>query len=102
MLGMGKGKISAILFIETLLIGTGSIVVGLLIGIGLSQLMSVLVANFFEADMSSYSFSISNEAIIKTILYFLVMYIVVIFFNSITINHFKLIDLIQSGKKSEK
>ena len=102
MLGMGKGKISAILFIETLLIGTGSIVVGLLIGIGISQLMSALVANFFEADMSSYSFCISNEAIIKTILYFLVMYIVVIFFNSITINHFKLIDLIQSKKKSEK
>lgn len=102
MLGMGKGKVSAILFIETLLIGTGSIVVGLLIGIALSQLMSVLVANFFEADMSSYSFCISNEAIIKTILYFLVMYIVVIFFNSITINHFKLIDLIHSGKKSEK
>lgn len=102
MLGMGKRKISAILFIETLLIGTGSIVVGLLIGIGISQLMSALVANFFEADMSSYSFCISNEAIIKTILYFLVMYIVVIFFNSITINHFKLIDLIQSKKKSEK
>lgn len=102
MLGMGKGKISAILFIETLLIGTGSIVVGLLIGIGISQLMSALVANFFEADMSSYSFCISNEAIIKTILYFLVMYIVVIFFNSITINHFKLIDLIRSRKKSEK
>lgn len=102
MLGMGKGKISAILFIETLLIGTGSIVVGLLIGIGISQLMSALVVNFFEADMSSYSFCISNEAIIKTILYFLVMYIVVIFFNSITINHFKLIDLIQSRRKSEK
>mgnify|MGYP003371516541 CR=1 FL=1 len=102
MLGMGKGRISAILFVETLTVGIGSIVVGLLIGIGLSQLMSVLVANFFEADMSSYSFCISNEAIIKTILYFLVMYIVVIFFNSITINHFKLIDLIRSRKKSEK
>lgn len=102
MLGMGKGRISAILFVETLTVGIGSIVVGLLIGIGLSQLMSVLVANFFEADMSSYSFCISNEAIIKTILYFLVMYIVVIFFNIITINHFKLIDLIRSRKKSEK
>lgn len=102
MLGMGKGRISAILFVETLTVGIGSIVVGLLIGIGLSQLMSVLVANFFEADMSSYSFCVSNEAIIKTILYFLVMYIVVIFFNSITINHFKLIDLIRSRKKSEK
>jgi len=102
MLGMGKGRISAILFVETLTVGIGSIVVGLLIGIGLSQLMSVLVANFFEADMSSYSFCVSNEAIIKTILYFLVMYVVVIFFNSIAINHFKLIDLIQSKKKSEK
>ena len=36
-LGMGKGKISAILLLETLLIGVGSLVIGLLIGVGLSS-----------------------------------------------------------------
>lgn len=69
MLGMGKGKISAILLMETIIIGIGSLGVGLIVGIGLSQLMSALVANLFEADMTAYKFSVSGEAIVKTILY---------------------------------
>lgn len=101
-LGMSKGKISAILLIETVIIGLGSLAVGLVIGIGLSQLMSALVANLFEADMTAYKFTVSGEAIVKTILYFAVMYLVVMIFNSVIISRFKLIDLMQSGKKSEK
>ncbi len=101
-LGMGKGKISAILLTETIIIGIGSLAVGLLLGTGLSQLMSVLVANLFEADMTSYRFNISTEAIIKTIIYFGIMYVVVMIFNSIMISRCKLIDLMQSDKRSEK
>lgn len=102
MLGMGKGKVSAILLLETILIGLGSLGVGLVVGIGLSQLMSALVANLFEADMTAYQFSVSGEAILKTILYFAVMYLVAMIFNSVIVSRFKLIDLIQSGKKSEQ
>ncbi|MDE6425355.1 MAG: FtsX-like permease family protein [Ruminococcus sp.] len=101
-LGMGKGKISAILLIETIIIGLGSLGVGLLIGIGLSQLMSTLVANLFEADMTEYTFMVSSDAIIKTAIYFGIMYLVVMFFNSFMISKCKLINLLQSGKKSEK
>ncbi|MDE5772109.1 MAG: FtsX-like permease family protein [Ruminococcus sp.] len=101
-LGMGKSKISAILLIETIIIGLGSLGVGLLIGIGLSQLMSTVVANLFEADMTEYTFMVSSEAIIKTAIYFGIMYLVVMFFNSFMISKCKLINLLQSGKKSEK
>ncbi|MDE5835165.1 MAG: FtsX-like permease family protein, partial [Ruminococcus sp.] len=101
-LGMGKSKISAILLIETIIIGLGSLGVGLLIGIGLSQLMSTVVANLFEADMTEYTFMVSTDAIIKTAIYFGIMYLVVMFFNSFMISKCKLINLLQSGKKSEK
>ncbi|MGN0632406.1 MAG: ABC transporter permease [Oscillospiraceae bacterium] len=101
-LGMSKGKISAILLLETVLIGVGSLGAGLAAGVGLSQLMSALVANLFEADMTAYKFSVSGEAIAKTILYFAVTYIVVMIFNSLMISRLKLIDLINSGKRSEK
>lgn len=101
-LGMGKGRISAILLIETIIIGLGSLGVGLLIGIGLSQLMSTLVANLFEADMTEYTFMVSSDAIIKTAIYFGIMYLVVMIFNSFMISKCKLINLLQSGKKSEK
>ena len=101
-LGMSKGKISCILLLETVIIGILSLGAGLLLGIGLSQLMSALVAHLFEADMSAYRFMISGKAIIKTVIFFAVMYLVVMLFNSLMISRFKLIDLMQSGKKSEQ
>ncbi|MBQ9580515.1 MAG: FtsX-like permease family protein, partial [Lachnospiraceae bacterium] len=73
MLGMGKRKISAILLMESLIVGAGSLLVGLLVGIGASQLMSALVASLFEADMSEYKLSISVDALILTIVCFAVM-----------------------------
>ena len=100
-LGMGKRKVSTMLFIETLIIGLVSLVVGLLAGIGISQLTSVLVANMFDADMSSYSFVFSGSAFAKTCLYFAIIYVVVIIFNTFIISKCKLIDLFQNGRKSE-
>lgn len=101
LLGMGKRKVSMLLFLETLIIGLVSLAVGLLVGVGLSQLTSLLVANMFEADMSSYQFIFSSQAFFKTCLYFAIIYLVVILFNTITIGKCRLIDLFQHGKKSE-
>lgn len=101
-LGMNKKKISLILFIETLIIGIVSLVVGLGIGFLLSQLMSILVANMFEADLTRFQFVFSTNACIKTLIYFSIMYFVVMIFNTINISKCKLIDLMHSNKKSEK
>ena len=101
-LGMGKRKISTILFIETIAIGLLSLGVGLGLGVLLSQLMSLLVANMFEADMTNFAFTFSKAALIKTIIYFGIMYLLVMIFNTIQVSRCKLIDLMNSSKKSEK
>ncbi len=101
-LGMSKRKISMILFFETLFIGIISLGVGLILGFLLSQLMSILVANMFDANMTKFTFIFSTSACIKTILYFMVMYILVMIFNTINISKCKLIDLLHGNKKSEK
>ena len=101
LLGMSKRKISMILFFETILIGVISLVVGLGLGILLSQLMSMLVANMFEADMTKYQFIFSQDACIKTLIYFGIMYVIVMLFNAINVGKCKLIDLIQTSRKSE-
>lgn len=101
-LGMSKRKISMILFFETLFIGIISLVVGLGIGIILSQLMSLVVANMFEADLTKFTFTFSSSACIKTLVYFSIMYLIVMIFNTININKCKLIDLLHANKKSEK
>ena len=101
-LGMSKRKISAILFFETLLIGIVSLVVGLLLGTVLSQFMSILVANLFDADMTKFKFTFSSKACVKTLLYFTIMYLLVMVFNVVNISRCKLIDLLNAGKKTEK
>lgn len=100
-LGMSKGSISKILFFETILIGLLSLIVGLVIGVFSSQAMSVLVANSFEADMTHFTFVFSFSATVKTILYFGIMYLFVMIFNTISVSKCKLIDLLQASRKSE-
>ncbi|CDC62260.1 efflux ABC transporter permease protein [Clostridium sp. CAG:417] len=101
-LGMSKRKISLILFFETLIIGILSLAVGLGVGFILSQLMSIIVANMFEANLTKFTFIFSKSACLKTLLYFSIMYLIVMIFNTINISKCKLIDLIHSNKKSEK
>ena len=101
-LGMSKRKISRLLFFETLMIGVISLGVGLLLGIGVSQLISVLIAKLFEANMDKFTFVFSEKAFFDTILYFGLIYLIVIFFNTIIVGRLKIIELLQGSKKSEK
>ena len=102
MLGMGKWKISKILIIETLFVGAISLIAGLLLGIFLSQGLSLLTVKMFLVELSQYKFVISWKAIGRSILYFGLIYLVVIIFNTLVISKYKLIDLINSSRKSEK
>ena len=100
-LGMGKRQISKIILFETILVGILSLIAGLVIGIFASQFMSVLVAKLFEANMTKFEFVFSKGACIKTCIYFAVMYLAVMFFNTITISRYKLINLLTAIKKNE-
>ena len=101
-LGMGRRQISAIILLETILVGILSLVVGLFIGVFASQFMSILVAKLFEADMTEFTFVFSKDACIKTCIYFAVMYLAVIIFNTLTISRYKLINLLTAVRKNEK
>ena len=100
-LGMGKKQISKIILMETILVGIMSLIVGVIIGVFASQFMSILVAKMFESDMSKFQFVFSKDACIKTCIYFAVMYIAVMFFNTFTVSRYKLINLLNANKKNE-
>lgn len=100
-LGMAKGKVSKILIFETLLIGVLSLLVGIVLGILVSQGLSVLVANILSVDLNKYKFIISISAIVKSVVYFGVIYLLVMIFNQFTISKYKLIDMLNATKKNE-
>jgi len=101
-LGMSKRKMSKILFFETLYIAIISLIAGLLLGMLFSQVLSIFTAKLFAMQMTKYSFVISISAILKTILYFGIMYSLVMIFNVIIVSRYKLIDLLCASKKNEK
>jgi putative ABC transport system permease protein len=100
-LGMEKGKISRILIVETFLIGIFALAVGLGIGVFASQGLSVLTAKMFEANLKSFYFTFALDAFYKTLLYFGIIFLIVMIFNTLSISKLKLIDLLTAGKKNE-
>lgn len=102
LLGMGKKKIAGVLMAETVIIGVFSLLIGMGVGIILSQGMSLLVAKLFEADMSEFTFDMSGEALGKTVIYFLIMYALVLLLDIFVVGKSRLINLLNAEKKSEK
>jgi len=101
-LGMSKGKISKILIIETIIIGLISLFVGIILGILVSQGLSIITAKLLVVNISKYKFIISVSAVIKTIVYFSIMFLLVMILNQRTISKYKLIDMLNASKKNEK
>lgn len=101
-LGMSRVKIAGILWMETIWMGVISLVAGLLVGMGISQFMSLMVSHLFQADVSRFVFVISWKAVVKSILYFLIIYTLVMILNTIAICRTKLIDFMTEGRKKEK
>lgn len=101
-LGMSKRRMSRILFYETLYIGIISLAAGLLLGMLFAQVLSIFTAKLFAIQMAKYSFVISTSAILKTILYFGIMYLLVMIFNVVIVLRYKLIDLLCASRKNEK
>ncbi|MGU8237155.1 FtsX-like permease family protein [Clostridium perfringens] len=100
-LGMGKNKISKILTYETALVGIISLVVGLGVGVIVSQGISAFASKLFEVSLSDYKFLLSTDAILKTVLYFSIIFILVMIFNTFVISKYKLIDMLTAAKKNE-
>ncbi len=101
-LGMGRRQISKIILMETIFVGIISLMIGIVIGVFASQFMSIFVAKMFEADMSEFHFVFSKDACIKTCIYFAVMYVAVMIFNTYIVSRYKLINLLNASKKNEK
>lgn len=100
-LGMSKYKISRIIVIEIFFVGLVSLLAGLLLGLVLSQGLATLTISMFKADITQFKFVFSSDAMLKTILYFGIIFFLVMIFNSAIISRYKLLDLLTASKKNQ-
>ncbi|WP_415313629.1 ABC transporter permease [Clostridium perfringens] len=101
-LGMENGSLSKMIFLETLFIGAISLGIGVVLGIMLSQALSVLTAYMFQVDLTKFQFVFSTLGFKRTVLCFSIIYLVVLIFNFISVRKIKLIDLLTASKRNEK
>ena len=101
MLGMEKRDISKILIYETLFVGSLSLITGLILGIGCSQILGIVTAKGFGITVD-YHIIFSFGAMLATILSFSAIFFILMLLNTRVIAKVKLIDLLQAKKKVEK
>lgn len=101
-LGMSPRKVAFIVLVETVVVGVVALAVGLAIGILLSQGLAFATAALFGTTISDYHFVFSEGAFLATLASFAVVYVVVAIFNVISVSRFKLIDLLNASKRSQR
>lgn len=101
LLGMEKMDISKIIYLENIIIGFMSLVLGIIVGIIGSHLLSLFTATLFEVSLKEFVFIFSKEACIKTVISFVIIYVIIAIFNSKSIKGVKLITLLKAEKKNE-
>ena len=101
LLGMNESKISKIILLETAFIGIFSLFSGLIFGYLLSQLVVFLTASILAVTVN-YHFVFSIQATLYTVFSYLIIFLVVMIFNTGNIRRFKLIDLLNAGRKNQE
>ena len=101
-LGMDSKKILRLLFIETLFIGVISLITGLIIGIFISQGLSVFTSKMFDLKLINFQFVFSKSSFIKTCICFGIMYVTILIFDSFSIKNISLKELLNASKINER
>lgn len=101
LLGMGPGRVSAVLLLETLTVGLMSLVVGLSVGIALSQGLSFATAALMGTTMSKYRFIVSGEAVLLTVACFLGIFAVSALIDIVYVGRCRLSSLLATHEGSE-
>ncbi|HHK5533776.1 TPA: ABC transporter permease [Bacillus mobilis] len=98
--GMSMRQLKKLLLIENMLIGLGSICIGILIGLIFSKLVLLISANVLMIN-NGLLFYIPVQAVLLTIVTFLFLFLIVSLVTFKTVKVTELVELMQAGEKSK-
>lgn len=101
LLGMPKGTLLRLTLAETLIVGLVSLIAGIGLGLLISQGLLYVTAFMFVVDIPGFTFFVAQDELVKTIVVFLIIFALALFFNVGYVMKAKLIDLIQSERKND-
>ena len=102
LLGLSQGQVSRLLCLETGLVGLVSLILGLGLGSAASQGLSALTLSMFSMELPAFHLSFSPRAALRTVVYFLLIFLLVMLFRGLQVSRAKLLDLMQGNRKNEE
>lgn len=100
-LGMGRGRVATIMALETVIVSVVAFVVGIVLGAGLSQLMTFFTASLFKTQIANFHFFFSVHAFNLTLACMLVMFVLTLLLNLRAVRRTKLIELMGAERRNE-
>lgn len=100
-LGMGRGRVATIMALETVIVSVGAFVAGIMLGVGLSQLMTFFTASLFKTQIANFHFFFSMHAFNLTLACMLVMFVLTLLLNLRAVRRTKLIELMGAERRNE-
>lgn len=100
-LGMGRGRVATIMALETVIVSVVAFVAGIVLGVGLSQLMTFFTASLFKTQIANFHFFFSMHAFNLTLVCMLVMFVLTLLLNLRAVRRTKLIELMGAERRNE-
>lgn len=100
-LGMRRGRVATIMALETVIVSVGAFVAGIVLGVGLSQLMTFFTASLFKTQIANFHFFFSVHAFNLTLACMLVMFALTLLLNLRAVRRTKLIELMGAERRNE-
>ncbi len=100
-LGMGRGRVATIMALETVIVSVVAFVAGIVLGVGLSQLMTFFTASLSKTQIANFHFFFSVHAFNLTLACMLVMFVLTLLLNLRAVRRTKLIELMGAERRNE-
>lgn len=100
-LGMGRGRVATIMALETVIVSVVAFAAGIVLGVGLSQLMTFFTASLFKTQIANFHFFFSVHAFNLTLVCMLVMFVLTLLLNLRAVRRTKLIELMGAERRNE-
>lgn len=100
-LGMSRGQVSRALAMETAIVSAGALALGIVLGVGFSQVMTFFTASLFKTQIRDFHFFFSVPAFLITVGCLVAIFLVTLVFNLGVVRRAKVIDLMSAGRKNE-
>lgn len=100
-LGMGRGRVATIMALETVIVSVVAFVAGIVLGVGLSQLMTFFTASLFKTQIANFHFFFSVHAFNLALACMLVMFVLTLLLNLRAVRRTKLIELMGAERRNE-